>query len=198
MSVTVDDQPLPAESLGLTTVGQVLSYLRAKKRLVVHMMIDGQEPDFAKLEALYAQPVNRNALFIETADPKEIADDVFNQVESLLADSESLREQAVSHLQAGEHAEALKKLGTCFVTWNHTQESVQKVSRLLNIDLQTVRLEDQTLQQWLQAFAQQLTDIRAALESRDYVMLSDILAYEAHETSNRWREALDAMRSSMD
>lgn len=197
MSVTVDDQPLAAESLGLRTVGEVLSYLRSKKRLVVHMMIDGQEPDLAKLDALYAQPLSRNALFIETADPKEIADDVFDQVESLLADSESLREQAVSHLQSGEHAEALKKLGTCFVTWNHTQESIQKVSRLLNIDLQGVQLESQSLRQWLEGFARQLTDIRAALESRDYVSLSDILAYEAHDTADRWRDALDAMRASI-
>ena len=44
MSVTVDHQPLQAEKLGLRTVGQVLAHLQKDNRLVVHVLIDGQEP----------------------------------------------------------------------------------------------------------------------------------------------------------
>lgn len=198
MSVTVDDQPLAAETLGLRTVGQVLSHLRSKQRLVVHLMIDGREPDLQQMESVCAQPLAQRAVYIETVEPKRIAAEVFNSVESLLVDAETLRAQAVTHLQAGEHADALKKLGTCFTTWNSTQESIEKVARLLSIDLDQVQLDESSLQSWLGEFTQQLTDIRSALEARDYVTLSDILAYEAHDTSGRWRQAIDAIRSAID
>ncbi len=197
MSVTVDDEPLAAESLGLRTVGQVLSHLRSKQRLVVHLMIDGREPDLNQMDALRSQVLGQKAVFIETVEPRQIAADVFDSVESLLTDAEMLREQAVSHLQAGEHADALKKLGSCFTTWNHTQESVEKIARLLSVDLEAIELDDGTLQTWLGQFSVQLTDIRSALESRDYVALSDILAYEAHNTSGRWRQAIDAIRATI-
>ena len=42
MSVTVDDQPLHADELGFTTLGQVLSHLQQNNRLVVHVLIDGR------------------------------------------------------------------------------------------------------------------------------------------------------------
>ncbi len=197
MSVTVDDQPLAAESLGLRTLGQVLSHLRSRERLVVHVMIDGREPDLNQLDSLLAEPLDHRALFIETVEPKAIANDIFDQVQSLLLDAESLRAQAVTHLQSGEHADALKKLGSCFTQWNQTQSSVEKVAKLLKVDLGKVRVEQGSLQTWLGTFAQQLTGIRSALESRDYVALSDILAYEAHETSDRWQEAIDAIRTTI-
>jgi tetratricopeptide (TPR) repeat protein len=197
MSVTVDDQPFAAESLGLRTVGQVLSHLRSKERLVVHLMIDGLEPDLSKMETLRSQTLAQKAVFIETIEPKRIAAEVFESVESLLGDAETLRAQAVTHLQAGEHADALKKLGTCFTTWNNTQESVEKIARLLSVDLEQIQLDEGSLQVWLGEFTTQLTDIRSALEARDYVALSDILAYEAHDTSGRWQQAIDAIRTAI-
>lgn len=197
MSVTVDDEPLAAESLGLATVGQVLSHLRNRKRLVVHLMIDGREPDLGQMDALCAQSLKDKAVFIETVEPHRIANDVFEQVQGLLGDAETLRSEAVTHLQAGEHADALKKLGTCFNTWSHTQDSVEKISRLLKIDLAKITLDEGTLHEWLAAFTRQLTDIRSALEARDYITLGDILAYEAQDASDRWRQAIDAIRGAI-
>ena len=197
MSVTVDDEPLSAESLGLATVGQVLAHLQSRNRLVVHVLIDGHEPDLERMDALRGQPVSDRTVFIETVEPQRIAGEVFDQVESLLVDAEGLRLQAVDHLQAGQHADALKKLGTCFTTWNHAQESVEKVARLLRIDLDRVSLDEGTLQTWLATFAGQLGEIRNALESRDYSHLGDILAYEANDAGDRWRQAIEAMRKTL-
>lgn len=194
MSVTVDDEPLAADSLGLATVGEVLTHLRSRNRLVVHMLIDGHEPDLARLDSLRGQAVRDHAVFIETVEPQRIAAEVFDQVEILLTDADTLRTEAVDHLQAGEHADALRKLGTCFTTWNNAQESVEKIARLLRVDLERISVDGGTLNTWLQTFATQLTDIRGALEARDYSHLGDILAYEAQDTGARWRQAIGAMR----
>jgi len=40
---------LHAETLGLKTIGQVLSHLQQQDRLVINVLIDGQEPDLNQL-----------------------------------------------------------------------------------------------------------------------------------------------------
>jgi len=45
MSVTIDREPLAVRELGLQTVGQVLAHVAKDNRLVVQVLIDGQEPD---------------------------------------------------------------------------------------------------------------------------------------------------------
>ena len=47
MSVTIDHEMLAVESLGLNTVGQVLSHVSRGNRLVVNLLIDGAQPDLA-------------------------------------------------------------------------------------------------------------------------------------------------------
>jgi hypothetical protein len=197
MSVTVDDEPLAAETLGLSTVGHVLNHLRERQRLVVHVMIDGREPNFDEMAALRAQPIGDRTVYIETAEPQRIAADVFDQVDCLLVDAETAREQVVARLQAGEHAEALKKLGGCFTSWTQAQAAIEQVARLLRIDLGRIDMNDGTLAEWLGRFAGQLGEIRGALENRDYPLLADLLQYEAHETGGRWRDAIAAMRSTL-
>ena len=48
MSVTVDRELLPADRMGLKTVGQVLKHIRNRSRIVVHVLIDGKEPSDVK------------------------------------------------------------------------------------------------------------------------------------------------------
>ena len=58
MSVTVDDELLPADEMGLQTVGQVLAHLQKENRLVVQVLIDGHEPDLALAwKARFAGPL---------------------------------------------------------------------------------------------------------------------------------------------
>lgn len=198
MSVTVDDEPLAAELLGLSTVGQVLSHLQARNRLVVHVLIDGREPNLERIDALRNQPLSDRVVYIETVEPHRIAAEVFDSVQILLIEADQLRAQAVEHLQAGEHADALKKLANCFTTWTHTQASVEKVARLLRVDLERVQLSNgRSLRAWLNTFTGQLGEIRSALEARDYSQLADVLAYEAHDAGTRWQEAVDAIRATL-
>src|SRR3954466_1372762 len=73
MSVMVDHERLEVESLGLRTVGQVLSHLQKDNRLVVNLLIDGREPDLDPLPQVRQSPVTGHTLFIETAEPREMA-----------------------------------------------------------------------------------------------------------------------------
>jgi hypothetical protein len=201
MSVTIDERELSiAEVAGMSTVGHVLQHASTRNRLVVRVSIDGEEPRYDQLDQLRAQPLAGKAVFVETIEPAMLADQICSDVNALLDDAEQMRLGAIENLSSGDHSEALKKLGACFNAWMHSQESVSKLGRLLRLDLDRITLGDAdqtTLSNWLNAFARQLADIRSALEGRDFVALSDILAYEADRAGQMWKASIAALRDTM-
>lgn len=194
MSVTVDHEPLAAEKMGFSTVGQVLLHVQRDKRLVTNLLIDGQEPNLDHMASIRRSQLSGLTLFIETADPAIMALDALDQVEDQLRETDRLRSDAVDLLQRGQSSRAMEKLSGCFGIWQSAQESVLKVAQLLQIDLETVRAGDRPLTEVLRDFGTQLRQIKTSLENRDFVTLADILTYEANEMSNQWREAFEALR----
>jgi hypothetical protein len=195
MTVMVDQQPLATDSLGLKTVGQVLSHLQKDNRLVVHVLIDGQEPDLDRIASICNRPLQGHTLFIETAEPKRLALQVLSEVENQLDEADRLKNDAVQLLSGNQQTKAMEKLAGCFSTWHHAQESIQKVAELLRVDLSRVMVNEKPLKDALDDFGAQLRQIKSALENRDFVTLGDILTYEATETSNQWRSAIQSLRS---
>jgi hypothetical protein len=198
MSVTVDHQPLQADELGLRTVGQVLAHLQKDNRLVVHVLIDGCEPDLSRLGIVRREAIDGRELFIETADPRQLAIDALSEVGEQLKEADRLRIEASDLLQRSTPFKAMEKLSGCFSTWQHAQESVLKTAQLLRIDLSTLLVGTISLTDLLAEFTAQLRDIKSALENRDFVGLNDILRYEATRTSDKWRGALQALRNRID
>jgi hypothetical protein len=195
MSVTVDDHTIAAEELGLTTLGQLLNHLQRDNRLVVHVLIDGQEPDLARLPVLRQSPLSGHTLFIETTEPRAMAMDVLLEVEHQLVEADRLAGDAVVLLRSNQTVRAMEKLRGCFSTWQHAQESVQKIAKLLRIDLKRIVVDGKPFTDTLACFTQQLRLIKTALENRDFVSLVDTLVYETAETSSHWQAAINSMRS---
>jgi hypothetical protein len=195
MSVTVDHQPLPAEELGLKTIGQVLAHIQKEQRLVVHVLLDGEEPDLNRLSQLKAAPLLGHTLFIETTEPKKMALEVLEEVEEQLAEADRLTHDAVNLLRDNQNIKAMEKLRGCFSTWHHAQESVLKVAQLLRIDLARIMVDGRPFVQLLGEFTGQLKLIKTALENRDFVSLVDTLVYEVSDSSANWRAAIRSMKS---
>ena len=194
MSVMVDQERLEVERLGLRTIGQVLSHLQRDNRLVVNLLIDGHEPDFDRLPQVRQSPVDAHTLFIETAEPCAMALEVLAEVEAQLGEADRLKGEAIDLLQRGVAVKAMERLSGCFTTWHNAQESVEKVARLLRIDLDDVRVADGSLADLIAEFSGHLRQVKLALEGRDFVTLGDVLQYEMTETSTLWRAALGAVR----
>jgi hypothetical protein len=180
--------------MGLKTVGQVIAHLQRDNRLVVHVLIDGQEPDLNRMTAVRQSPLLGHTIFIETAEPKQMALDVLAEVEHQLCEADRLKIEAAELLQKNQNAPAMEKLSGCLSTWQHAQESLAKTGQLLRIDLDTLQAGASSLTQLFNDFTAQLRQIRSALETRDFVTLGDLLLYETNETTERWRSAISAMR----
>jgi hypothetical protein len=196
MPVVVDNKPLSIDQLGLKTFGQVLTHLQRENRLIVHVLIDGQEPDLDSMSSLRQTSTDHHTIYVETTEPAEMANEVLNEVNQQIEQSEHLRAEAVDCLLAGNHNKAFEKLSGCFGRWQHTQESIEKIAQLLRIDLGRVRVDDATtLTEFLKTFGEHLKTIRQSLEDRDFVTLADVLQYELPDSTSKWKSAVEAVRS---
>lgn len=193
MSVTIDHQPLAAEDLGLKTVGELLAHVQKDRRLVVHILIDGQAPAPGQFAALRNTQIAGHTIYVETADPRQLALEVFDGVSAQLDEAEQARRRACDLLARNQPSSALEQLSICLRAWQHAQEAIGKTAALLRIPLENVRVDDGPLSAALESFAAHLKQIRAALEQRDYVMLNDVLAYETEAVADRWRRCIAAM-----
>lgn len=197
MPVTVDDRPLQTEPLGLNTVGELLAHLQRDNRLVVHMLIDGSEPDLAHLRTLQRRPLAGHTLFVETSDRADMAQEALGAVEIQLGEGQRLTNAAVEFLRTNNVPRALEKLSGCFGIWHNAQDSVQKVAQLLRLDLSGVVTNGRPLTELLNEFASQLRTLKGALESRDYVSLIDTLEYETRPTMEQYLAAISALRAGL-
>lgn len=195
MSVMVDRQPLETDQMGLQTLGQLLAHLQKDNRLVVHVLVDGQEPDLSQMGSVRKIPLREHTLFIETADPRDLALSALGEVDAQLSEADRLRSEACDLIAKGLNQKAMEKLSGCFSTWQGAQESVLKTAQLLKLDLSMITAGRTPLTEMVAQFAEQLRQIKTALENRDFVLLGDILNYEATETTAQWRGAVGAMRA---
>ena len=197
MSVTIDHETLETESLGLQTVGQVLSHVTRTNRLVVNLLIDGQRPDLDAMTQLRQSALLGKTLFIETADPRGMASQVLVEVGKQMDQADRLSADAVDFLRKDKAADAMQRLAGCFTIWQHAQESVMKTAQLLRIDLKRVKVGDSSLAELAVEFTSQLRLIKSALEDRDYATLCDVLTYEITSATQGWRNAILAMRGAI-
>jgi hypothetical protein len=195
MSVTVDHEMLAAEELGFSTVGHVLSHVQTDNRLVVNLLIDGEQPDLSEMRGLRKSPLRGKVVYIETARPGEMALDVLDDVQEQLIDAEKFKNEAAELLQQNQLAKAMEKLGIYFSTWQTAQESVLKTSQLLRLDLEALKVDSQSIAEILADFTAQLRQTRQTLMDRDFVSLTDQLLYETSNTCDKWIRVLDAIRT---
>ena len=194
MSVTIDHEPLPVRELGLQTVGQVLAHVARDNRLVVQVLIDGQEPDIDQIGSVRATPIDGRTIFIETANSGELAQNVLDEVVNQLTSAEQSKQAAADLLQQGQTSKALCELGVCIRAWQHAQQSIVKVLELLRVEPADVIVANQPLEQCLANFGIQLRQIKSSLEQRDFVSLGDTLQYETSDTTQSWLSCIDAVR----
>ncbi|MGA2581925.1 MAG: hypothetical protein ABSG31_01505 [Tepidisphaeraceae bacterium] len=198
MPVMVDHEPMRAEELGLRTVGQVLSHLQRANRLVVHVLIDGQEPDMQRLGDVRKSAVKDHTVYIETTDPRQMALQVLSEVESQLAEAERLKSEAAGMLRKNQNVRAMERLSGCFTTWQNAQQSLLGTAQLLKIDLNTIDVDGRPLTELVANFTKQLKEIKSSLENRDFVTLTDLLIYDTADTTRQWRAAITAMRGHVE
>jgi hypothetical protein len=193
LSVTVDHEHLDFRELGIRTIGQLLAHLQRESRLVTQVLIDGEEAT----NGFRSLPIEGRTIFIETADPRELALEVLDETASRIQQSEAMKLEAAELLQRNQNNKAFENLSFCIRAWHDGQDALLKTAELLRIDLTTVAVEEQPFEELLADFTRDLKLIRAALDQRDFVLLGDVLLYETADMTGKWLAAINALRDTI-
>lgn len=205
MHIYVDDQPFAVSDLSGKTVrdvaGEIRDGLLPQKRILVAIFLNGQKDPVppGSIEPTLDSPVSQyERIDFQSAIPQTLAREVLRQSRVLVAEATPICRQAGEMLSAGQTARAMELLGNCFMVWNQVQESMTKSVQLLSLDLSKVDVNGQPADELLEKFADELRQVKEALENRDYVQLSDILQYELQEVAPRWQGLLDQLVAQID
>jgi hypothetical protein len=202
MEVYVDGEiltPQPAtDSVIRDVTDQLREQLNEKHRLVVRIGCDGEDVAESDLErTLDAALSDYGRVDLHTALVSDLAADLLSQTTEMLEKAREVQSEVVDLLSQGNNGRAMELLSDCFTVWKNAQEGLQRAAEAMELELDDIRFEEETVTAFMGEVAAALRTIREALELRDYVMLSDVLAYEFDPLTERWQHLNEAVREQI-
>ena len=204
MNIYLDSQPLATKSLDChATVHAALEaakhQLSSTDLMIFGVKCDDQEISPEDLEKVLSMPAARfSRVEFISGHPSEVVLSALRQTRLSLADSFTGVKQASECLSKGRVAEAFGALVRCLSVWGQAHEAVVHGMSLCGIDAERLIISGRPLLDWLQGLAEQLRGLKGAIESRDHVLLGDILQYELDETLQGWEVMLDGIISHVE
>lgn len=196
MTVFLDTEPIATDALGPNAhVGQLLDMVKARVngsgRLILGMKCNEEDVDSEEIASMVSTPITEfDRLDFISGDPRDMVLDALDGVRRAFEQTFQVVREAGDDLARGDAQRAMNRLADCFSVWGQTVDAVQSSGRLLGIDLDSFTIEDRTISHWVGDLATKLREVRAAIESRDSVLLADIVRYELDETMQAWDRML--------
>jgi hypothetical protein len=197
MSAYLDNAPLTLDELGDdASIGQLLEWVRRKlhgtDRLILGLRCNEEVVENEEIAGLLSAPVSDfDRLDVVSGDPRALVKEAVDQARDALDDSLAIVKQAAACLDAGDVMAAMNRLSECFELWGQTHEAVMNGGKLLNLDFQSLEIGGLPFVETLTPLANQLRELKSAIEQRDHVLLRDILRYELDDALASWRRTLD-------
>ncbi len=196
MEIFVDDQPLAGDLPEDATIRQALDLAVARAqadgRIIAEVRRDGVTLDTNDLDNALSQPARDCArLDFTTGSAADLTSQALMQAKGMLQELDDARNEAVDKLNQGQVSDAMAKLGPFFDSWRQAYEVVLQSAQLLRIDLTAETVEGTPVAEVLGEFAEQLRQLKEALEAQDHVTVADILTYEVDETNRRLTGLID-------
>jgi hypothetical protein len=158
-----------------------------RNRLVVSIQGDGRDLLAQDLdEALRRPAIEYDRLDFLTEATSTVAVEALETAEQMFAESAAGRSQTANLFTQGHIDEALQLLGPCIGTWQRAFDAVAQVLTLTGLELDVVESDGVRLTEMVQAWTDQLRQIKEAFENKDFVLIADLLEYEFGPTTDRW------------
>ena len=204
MDILVDEQPYPIEGSPDQTVTELAEAVcqptaDRQARLIVSLRCDGEEVPQEGLAAVLESPINRfDRLELLPQPVLALVHGTISQASSVFEETTPLRHKCADLLAEGQHDGAMTELSRLCSIWKQVQESVLVCARAMELDLDALRIADVGLPDLIEQVKRQLEDLREALESRDTVLVGDILRYELEEPFDRWQQLLHHLEEEVE
>ena len=106
---------------------------------------------------------------------------------------QEMQQKAAEHLQQDEPGQAMDLVKESINAWLQAQQAVGQSAQLLQLDLQAIRIGEQSVIERMNELIASLTELKDIVVANDFVALADALQYEWPEITERWDGALGAI-----
>jgi len=202
MRILVDEQPYQPRVSGEQTIRELAHAVCAPaagpaQRVVVNVRCDGRQIDGDELDAVLQRPLHHfEQLELLTLPLLELARSTLTQTIQTFEEASASRSQIADLLAEGQQAAAMQKLLSFFEAWQRVQQSMLVCAEAMNIDLDGVRVRQLALSDILGLIRGQLTQLKEAIASGDFVVVGDVLRYDMEESMEYWGAFLDHLRGN--
>ncbi len=196
MPVLLDDQPLSLEHLPPgATVAEAVNEARARLEgsglTIVALRNNKEVVADAQVEQMLSEPISRfDHLELVSGRSQEVVLDALRLIREGFAETFPAVKEVVESLAAGKLSEAMTLLAQCVRVWGRAQEAIIQSRSLLEVDFDDLEIDGRQITDWLNQLAGKLEELKNAIESRDNVLLGDILRYEFDQTLQQWERML--------
>ena len=200
MKILVDDELYEPAGLPDQTVAELANEICAAsaasgQRMVVGLRCDGDPVAGNRLESVLQAPASEfGQLELQTQSVPALVRATLDQALEVFRDSAATRERAADLLATGQYEEAMAELRKFCEVWQQVQQTLRVSAQALQIDLDTLRVDDLGVTDTLDLVKTQLSELKDAMEQGDLVVVGDILRYEFDEPLARWLALLEHLR----
>jgi hypothetical protein len=197
MEIVVDDRPYGSSPPPDQTVRELAQEVCAAgeggdQRIVVSLRCDGSEVGQEGLDAVLDLPARQfRRLDIQTQPAAALVAGTLATAAELLEDSAASRHRVADLLEEGKPGKAMQQFHNLLEAWQHVQQVMLVCAQTLGVDLNALRVHERSLVDVLELLKTQLNELKSAMETRDFVLVSDILRYELDESLHHWSALLN-------
>ncbi len=174
-------------------IATVKADLPGRGAIIFGVRCDGRDIPTDRIdEVLSRQVTDFREVELISGEPTQVVLDVLNDTRTAFAETFAKVRLASDDLTTGNMAEGLSTFIDCVAVWGEMQQVITQGGALVGIDFERCVLQGRDIMQWLGEIRTKLTEIKDAIEARDYVLLGDILRYELDEPLQSWENMLNA------
>ncbi|MFQ5430650.1 MAG: hypothetical protein ACE5E1_10105 [Phycisphaerae bacterium] len=197
MTVFLDGRALdgpgcrPESSVG-EAIDRAKAELHGTGAVIFGIRCDGEEVPSDRLKEVLSRPLTSvERVELSTGHPQTVVLDVLEQTRRAFVETYATVQRASERMAAGNLAEGMACLAECVGTWGQVHEAIVQGGALVNVDFNRLVIGERHILDWLKSLTTKLREIKSAIESRDNVLLGDILRYELDEMMQGWEHMLD-------
>jgi hypothetical protein len=200
---TIDDEFGTSESIEEAIRG-IQAHHCPPSKLVVGIRCDDRDVPSDQIASRLRDPVaSVNKLEVFTDSRHELVLGAMTQASAALQESETAVTRVGELLNEGKTADGIMMLGECLEVWQQIHEAVTKSIHMLELDLETLTINDEPMLDIITKPRDVLIQVKQALVAQDHVLLADVLQYEFNDVTDKWyaviahvREAAEEMRDA--
>lgn len=172
----------------------------ADSDVITSVLIDGEPLTAERLSIWKGRSVDEfSEADVEIKPRSSFAAEALQLIADRLLESSSQRDQIVELLGRGRSGEAVQMLPGYLQTWDAVQQNLASATRLMNIEIESLVVfdnsdpsspQERSVSEQIGLLAEQLGQVKSAIEAGDLVLLGDIIDYEFSTLTDTWHNML--------